>query len=186
MSTNQVNYTEELTEQFFTNLRISVFRLANFNNGYFKSRKQCNYVKPQLDRVNGVVGYDDGTNSSVYYYVDYDDTGIKEIKYRSKNKKEYTVKFQRTDDESFSKRLEVINRERVESTTNKIEELKVKVFQNENQIGYLREIKKTHPHVKSSIDIAIKNLQESVNDSNKEIEELKEKINKDILVYTKG
>jgi hypothetical protein len=185
MNTNQVEFTGELTKEFFDELRQSVFGLVKYNDGIYKSEKQRNYVKPRLDRVKGVVGYDDGTNYSVYYYVDYDDIGIKKIKYYSKKSKEDIIKFERKDDDSFSKDLQDINQKKVESLVNNIEEIKVRAFQNENQIGYLKEIKKTHPHVKSSIDIAIKSLQESIDNDNKEIEQLTSKMIDNIPVYKK-
>ena len=80
----------------------SIYTLAKYNNGYFKSPTQAQFLKQQIDLRNGVVGSHEMYGNSVSVNVEYDNRGITKIYTHSSKTNRDVVKFTRKSDEEFS------------------------------------------------------------------------------------
>ena len=90
--------TEKLSIQ---DLAKSVYSLAKYNNGYFKSDKQGEFLKKEIDQNDGVIAYNEMYGNSTTVFAEYDDKGIIKIYSKSPKTNRETIKFQRISDKQF-------------------------------------------------------------------------------------
>lgn len=80
----------------------SIYTLAKYNNGYFKSPAQAQFLKGQLDRRMGSVASGEMYGNGYTDWAEYDDKGITRIwRHLSKTNQSKDV-FTRKSDEEFS------------------------------------------------------------------------------------
>jgi hypothetical protein len=100
-----------INEEGSNELLRSIYSLAKNNNGVFKSEKQAQFLKRQIDLRDGVVGNHEAYGNSVSVRVEYDDKGITKIYTHSTKTNRDVVKFRRISDEQFKD-----NQDRVAAT----------------------------------------------------------------------
>lgn len=80
----------------------SIYTLAKYNNGYFKSPAQAQFLRGQLDRRSGKVASGEMYGNGYTDWAEYDDKGITRIwRHLSKTNQDKDV-FTRKSDEEFS------------------------------------------------------------------------------------
>jgi len=90
-----------INEEGSNELLRSIYSLAKNNNGVFKSEKQAQFLKRQIDFRNGMVGSQEMYGNSVSVHAEYDDKGITKIYTHSTKTNRDVVKFRRISDEQF-------------------------------------------------------------------------------------
>lgn len=75
----------------------SIYSLAKYNNGYFKSPAQAQFLKGQLDRRDGVVGTGNTYGNSHTDFAEYDDKGIVKIERNLATTNKSKIVFQRKE-----------------------------------------------------------------------------------------
>jgi len=90
-----------LLEEDSNELLRSIYSLAKNNNGLFKSEKQAQFLKRQIDFRDGIVGSQEMYGNSVSVRAEYDDKGITKIYTHSHKTNRDVVKFIRISDEQF-------------------------------------------------------------------------------------
>lgn len=127
--------TNILNEADSNELLRSIYSLVKNNNGVFKSEKQAQFLKRQIDLRDGVVGSQEMYGNSVSVYAEYDDKGITKIYTHSHKTNRDVVKFIRISDEQFKD-----NQDRFISNRNaEIEKAKSGIAQNiQQRIDLLR------------------------------------------------
>lgn len=91
-----------------SNILISVYSLANNNNGFFKSEKQAQFLISELDKVGGqfiewfAFGYTGKEKHSRFVTVSYDNQGIIEIRTKAEKSGKGSVKFTRKTAQEFA------------------------------------------------------------------------------------
>jgi len=124
-----------LLEEDSNELLRSIYSLAKNNNGLFKSEKQAQFLKRQIDFRDGIVGSQEMYGNSVSVRAEYDDKGITKIYTHSHKTNRDVVKFIRISDEQFKD-----NQDRFISNRNaEIEKAKSGIVQNiQQRIDLLR------------------------------------------------
>lgn len=64
---------------FGNNIEKSIYSLVKYNNGYFKSEKQSEFLRSQLQKNDDKVGEKSSFGNTVYVYAKYDKDGITEL-----------------------------------------------------------------------------------------------------------
>ena len=90
-----------INEEDSNELLRSIYSLAKNNNGLFKSEKQAQFLKRQIDFRDGIVGSQEMYGNSVSVRAEYDDKGITKIYTHSHKTNRDVVKFIRISDEQF-------------------------------------------------------------------------------------
>jgi len=124
-----------INEEDSNELLRSIYSLAKNNNGLFKSEKQAQFLKRQIDFRDGIVGSQEMYGNSVSVRAEYDDKGITKIYTHSHKTNRDVVKFIRISDEQFKD-----NQDRFISNRNaEIEKAKSGIVQNiQQRIDLLR------------------------------------------------
>lgn len=124
-----------INEEDSNELLRSIYSLAKNNNGLFKSEKQAQFLKRQIDFRDGIVGSQEMYGNSVSVRAEYDDKGITKIYTHSHKTNRDVVKFIRISDEQFKD-----NQDRFISNRNaEIEKAKSGIAQNiQQRIDLLR------------------------------------------------
>lgn len=110
-----------------SNILISVYSLANNNNGFFKSEKQAKFLISELDKVGGSFieyfqfGYTGKEKHSRLVTVSYDNQGIIEIRTKAEKSGKESVKFTRKTAQEFAviqaAKIAECNKETLQSIT---------------------------------------------------------------------
>lgn len=162
----------------------SIYTLAKYNNGYFKSPAQAQFLKGQLDQRQGMVGSQEMYGNSVSVFAEYDDKGITKIFTHSPKTNRDVVKFTRKSDQEFSdsRSTQIDNANKNFLDTISIYEKQIEEIEQEMQevSDDLKAAMEQKPEKAESfqrtLDMTIKKYQSRIADLEDTINQLKAKI----------
>lgn len=119
----------------------SIFSLARYNNGKFKSQKQADFIIAFLKERGGYVGNFHNGYHAVDFTAEWDNEGITKITSRAVKSNKQKVVFQRKDDAVYQKQKADSNSQWRETYTKHIEQTKPYIKQLEDKIKDLEKSK---------------------------------------------
>lgn len=177
-------HIKSAVKQFLTealsvdDLRKTVFNLTKYNNGFFKSEKQANFLKTELDKLEGYIGGGEMYGNYYTFFVNYDDKGITQVeKYFQKTKKTKVVFQRRSEAEDL---LYKEKEDQIKDSTNKRRLMDIERLEGYNMElrGELKEledflIKNDSPTFQNAFKDRIEKIQIEIKSNELEIERLK-------------
>jgi hypothetical protein len=137
-SNNFIINSETLNEiATFDDLTKTVFNLTKYNNGYFKSEKQAQYLLKKLRDADGALFSGIVYNNPYRYWADWDNDGITKLyKIAERTKKETIVFVRRTDSEelTYQKELEKAKEQRNKMYFDEIEKFEKGIERRKSEI----------------------------------------------------
>lgn len=99
-------------------LAISVYSLAKNNNGFFKSEKQAELLKREIDYNDGVIGSNEMYGNQATVFAEYDNEGITRIYTHSSKTNRNLNKFTRINNDIYIANQERLKNSREENLKN--------------------------------------------------------------------
>lgn len=176
-----VEIVKEVVEN---SLAQSIYSLAKNNNGFFKSDVQANFLRSQLDRVNGAFANGDVYGNSYTDFAEYDDKGITRIfrkAFKTNKEKEIFKRLAGQDLEDFKNKQASLTASRNKETLDTIKSLQDGIEKDRKFIEDLNqnlETFKNNPVLVRTFTGAIADAEKKIAETEQEIQRLQGLIQK--------